>query len=319
MAHGATVARDSMKTARHCKGGPFLIRGHAEMPMGSNRFKFSSSSRKRSSVKSENDPADVAVPSMAAGTQSLFRNRVSGLLSGGKTRAVDDVFHALLSEANQELASLLQDVRTKASGTSLGDARSQQVGELLIRAVRCAAKQYTLQAELRSLALTDELTGLYNRRGFMALAERQLKLGRRSGRGMLLFIMDVDHLKQINDSFGHLEGDCALERTADVLEETFRDSDVVARLGGDEFAVLAIEAAGHCEATIKARLLELLKSVSAKQSRYAISLSLGVARCDPDSPASIAELMMKADQAMYEQKRQRSKSSWETEISVQSR
>src|SRR5207302_5753361 len=282
------------------------------------RFKFSSSSRKRSSVKSENDPADVAVPSMAAGTQSLFRNRVSGLLSGGKTRAVDDVFHALLSEANQELASLLQDVRTKASGTSLGDARSQQVSELLIRAVRCAAKQYMLQSELGNLALTDELTGLYNRRGFMALAERQLKLGRRSGRGMLLFMIDVDHLKQINDSFGHLEGDCALKRTANILEETFRDSDVVARLGGDEFAVLAIEAAGHCEATIKARLFELLKSLRAQQSRYAISLSIGVARFDPGCRTSIPELLMKADQAMYEQKRERLKLSFETESSSRS-
>ena len=286
--------------------------------MGSNRFKFGSSSRKRSSAKSENDPADVAILSMAPDAHSLFRGRVPGFSSGRKTSAVDDVFHSLLSEANQELASLLQDVRTKACGASLGAARSQQVSELLMRAVRCAAKQYTLQAELGNLALTDELTGLYNRRGFMALTERQLKLGRRSGRGMLLFMMDVDHLKQINDSFGHWEGDSALKRTAEVLEETFRDSDVVARLGGDEFAVLAIEAAGHCEATIKARLLELLKSTNAGQPGYAVSLSLGVARFDPDSPASIAELMIKADKAMYEQKRQRLASRFETEISSRS-
>ncbi len=288
------------------------------MPMGSNRFKFRSSPRKRASDKNENDPADVAILGMPVDSQSLFRGKVPGMLSGRKTRAVDDVFHSLLSETNRELASLLQDVRTKASGTPLGDTRSQQVSELLIRAVRCAAKQYTLQAELGNFALTDELTGLYNRRGFMALAERQLKLGRRSGRGMLLFMMDVDHLKQINDSFGHLEGDCALKRTADVLEETFRDSDVVARLGGDEFAVLVIEAAGHCEATIKARLFELLKSISIEQSPYAISLSLGVARFDPDSRASVEELMMKADQAMYEQKRQRLTSGFEMEISSRS-
>jgi two-component system cell cycle response regulator len=117
-----------------------------------------------------------------------------------------------------------------------------------------------LQAELGNLALTDELTGLYNRRGFMALAERQLKIGRRSGRGMLLFVMDVDRLKQINDSFGHFEGDRALKRTAEVLEETFRDSDVLARLGGDGFAVPAVEASGHSEATIKTRLFERFES-----------------------------------------------------------
>jgi len=119
---------------------------------------------------------------------------------------------------------------------------------------------------------------------------------------MMLFVMDVDRLKQINDSFGHFEGDRALKRTADVLEETFRDSDVVARLGGDEFAVLAIEATGHSEVTIKARLFECLKSISAEPSPYELSLSVGLARFDPSNRTSIGELMVKADQAMYEQK-----------------
>jgi len=187
-----------------------------------------------------------------------------------------------------------------------------------MRAVRCAAKQYMLQAELGNLALTDELTGLYNRRGFMFLAERQLRLGHRSGRGMLLFVMDVDRLKQINDSFGHFEGDRALKRTANALEETFRDSDVVARLGGDEFAVLAIAAADHSEVTIKTRLFEYLESINAEHSSDEISLSLGVARFDPGSCTSIGELMVKADQAMYEQKRRRSRPLLETETSTQS-
>jgi len=255
---------------------------------------------------------------MAVDSQSLFQRGVPRLLPRRENEPIDDVFQALLSEANRELASLLRDVRTESHGTSPGDTRSQPVSELLMRAVRCAAKQYMLQAELGNLALTDELTGLYNRRGFMALAERQLKLGRRSGRGMLLFLMDVDRLKQINDSFGHFEGDHALKRTADALEETFRDSDVVARLGGDEFAVLAIEASGHSEATIKTRLFECLKSVSTEESRYEISLSLGLARFDAGSCTSIGELMVKADQAMYEQKRRRSRPLLETETSTQS-
>src|SRR5229473_6651884 len=176
-----------------------------------------------------------------------------------------------------------------------------------MRAVRCAAKQYMLQAELGNLALTDELTGLYNRRGFMALAERQLKIGRRSGRGMLLFVIDVDRLKQINDSFGHSEGDRALKRTAQALEMTFRDSDVIARIAGDEFAVLAIEAADHSEATIRTRLCEDLKSICGKESRYSISLSMGVARFNWRDNRPIGELMAQADKAMYEEKRHRSK------------
>jgi diguanylate cyclase (GGDEF)-like protein len=285
------------------------------MPMSSN--KFTSCARKRQAgLRSVNSPSDVAILNMAVDSQSLFHRSDPYLLPRKANGVFDDVFQALLSEANRELASLLRDVRTESHGTLRDDSSSQQISELLMRAVRCAAKQYMLQAELGNLALTDELTGLFNRRGFMALAERQLKLGRRSGRGMMLFVMDVDGLKQINDSFGHFEGDRALKRTAEVLEETFRDSDVVARLGGDEFAVLAIEASGHSEATIRTRLFECLKSISAEQSGYEISLSLGVARFDPRNRTSIGELMAKADQAMYEQKRQRSTQVLETEPSA---
>ncbi|MGC2671796.1 MAG: GGDEF domain-containing protein [Candidatus Acidiferrum sp.] len=287
------------------------------MPMSSN--KFTSCSRKRpTGFKSVKDSSDVAILSMEVDAQPLFRRNVPRLLPRRENERIDDVFQGLLSEANRELASLLRDVRTDSHGTSPGDIPAQPVSELLMRAVRCAAKQYMLQAELGNLALTDELTGLYNRRGFMALAERQLKIGRRSGRGMLLFVMDVDRLKQINDSFGHFEGDRALKRMAEVLEETFRDSDVVARLGGDEFAVLAVEASGHSEATIKTRLFECLESKSAEQHSYEISLSLGVARFDPRNRTSIGELMVKADQAMYEQKRRRSRSLLEAKTSTQS-
>jgi diguanylate cyclase (GGDEF)-like protein len=289
------------------------------MPIRSNKDRISSYPRKRQAgFKSVHNPSDVAILSMAVDSQPLFRRGVQRLLSRRENERIDDVFQALLSEANRELASLLRDVRTESHGMLSGDTQGQSGVDLLMRAVRCAAKQYMLQAELGNLALTDELTGLHNRRGFMALAERQLKVARRSGRGMLLFLMDVDRLKQINDSFGHSEGDRVLKRTADALEETFRDSDVVARLGGDEFAVLAIEASGHSEAIIKTRLFECLKSISVEQPRYEISLSLGVARFDPSNRTSIGELVVKADQAMYEQKRRRSRVLLETETTIQS-
>jgi len=173
-------------------------------------------------------------------------------------------------------------------------------------------KQYMLRAELSNLALTDELTRLYNRRGFLSLAERQLKLGRRSGREILLFFIDVDGLKRINDSFGHSEGDLALTHTAEVLGKTFRDSDVFSRLGGDEFAALAIEASGHSEGTITARLRQNLETVNTNESRYLLSLSLGVVRFDPRTTSSIAELMLQADRAMYEAKRHHRRSTEQT-------
>lgn len=259
--------------------------------------------RRRASFKSENRPSDVAVLGMPVNSRSLFDRSGPRPLSRSDKKTMDSVLRGLISRANRELASLLRDVRTESHGTLLHDTR---ISKLLMRAVRCAAKQYRLQTELGSLALTDDLTGLYNRRGFMALAERQLKLGRRFGREMLLFVMDVDHLKHINDSFGHSEGDLALRRTAEALEQTFRDSDVVARLGGDEFAVLAIEASGHSEATINTRLFKRLKSTGARESRYQISLSTGLARFNSGSAASLEELMATADRAMYEHKRQRS-------------
>ncbi len=264
--------------------------------------------RKREEIlKSPNGLSDVSILNLAVDSESLFRRgffrpRVP------KEESSDEVFQALLLEANRELARLLQDVRSGSHAALLSGDQSRATSQLLMRAVRCATKQYMLQAELGNLALTDELTGLYNRRGFMVLAERQLKLARRSGRGMLLFFIDVNGLKQINDSFGHSEGDRSLKSTAQALEKTFRDSDVIARLGGDEFAALAIEASGHSEDTIRARLSEYLGTISAKESSCAISLSAGWARFDPRSRASIGELLVQADQAMYEQKRRRTES-----------
>src|SRR5467141_2030252 len=279
--------------------------------MGSNRLRLSSCLRKRQArMGCESNPTDVAILNMAVDPQSLFRRRAPVLSPGRENKTIDGDLRSLLSEANRDLAKLLRDVRTGSGGTALGDARSRQVSELLMRAVRCAAKQYMLQAELGNLALTDELTGLYNRRGFLALAERQLKLGRRSGRGILLVFLDVDGLKQINDTFGHAEGDRTLIRAGGVLEKTFRESDVVARFGGDEFAVLAIEASQHNQEIIAARLRENLRQMNDEDSGTAISLSWGVARFDPRSKTSIGQLMVQADQAMYDHKRCQS-SSWE--------
>jgi diguanylate cyclase (GGDEF)-like protein len=221
----------------------------------------------------------------------------------GADTTLDRVFQGLLREANRELASLLRDVRAGSGTTPLDGAESTLIRDLLRRALQCATKQYMVQTELSHLALMDELTGLYNRRGFLALADRQLRLARRSDRSLLLFFIDLDGLKQINDVFGHTEGDAALVWTAETLEATFRDSDVIARMGGDEFAALAIEASGDSEFSIRERLTEYLSSASRD---YKLSVSLGTARFDPWNPVSIRELIAAADRAMYEQKRRRS-------------
>lgn len=254
--------------------------------------------------RSTRRPLDDTLPGRTADFQSLLRRDVSRLLFRTK-KDINEPFESRLSGVNQEFASLLQEACALPNGAVSSQRRS--MSEILVNAVRCATKQYILLAELGDLALVDELTGLYNRRGFMAIAERQLKVGRRSGKGMLLFFIDVDDLKHINDSYGHSEGDQALRRTAQALEMTFRDSDVIARIAGDEFAVLAIEAADHSETTIRSRLCEDLKSISADESRYSISLSMGVARFKRRDSSPIGELMARADKAMYEEKRHRSR------------
>jgi two-component system cell cycle response regulator len=178
----------------------------------------------------------------------------------------------------------------------------ESMSELLYRAARQALKLHEVQEELRNLALTDELTGLHNRRGFFALAEQHLKFARRNRRHALLFFADINGLKQINDRFGHSEGDAAIHRMARILERTFRDSDVVARLGGDEFAILANEASPNSRQDILDRLKENLHSEGLRRPRYALSLSVGVARFDPQYPMTVDDILNLADRAMYEAK-----------------
>jgi diguanylate cyclase (GGDEF)-like protein len=212
----------------------------------------------------------------------------------------------LLSQ-DKDLALILQEVGeiTKALKSSAPD--TQALGEALHRSVICAVKRSLLEREFRSLALMDDLTSLYNRRAFYALATQQLRVMHRKSQGLLLFFADVDHLKNINDTYGHREGDLALVRTADALERTFRNSDIVARLGGDEFAVLALEASCQDQDAILRRLEGHLQKASAGEPRYKLSLSAGVARFDPKHGMSLGELLATADQAMYDQKSRRPK------------
>ena len=161
-------------------------------------------------------------------------------------------------------------------------------------------------AELRAVSLVDELTGLYNRRGFLFLAEQQLKIADRVKRGMLLLFADLDHLKQINDTFGHREGDCALIETANILKETFREADIIARMGGDEFAIMTIEARKDSAEILTTRLQENLNARNAAgKRRYKLSISVGSARYEAESPCTIDDLLVQADGLMYEQKQAR--------------
>lgn len=162
------------------------------------------------------------------------------------------------------------------------------------------------ESALHSLSLVDELTGLYNRRGFLAVTEQYLESFQRSDNGLVVLYADLDGLKGINDSLGHLEGDRALVRTAEVLKEAFRSSDIIARLGGDEFVLLASVGADESAESLTERLQQKINLANAQRNRpYDLSISIGVAHYDPDEACTIEELMGRADRVMYEEKRKK--------------
>jgi diguanylate cyclase (GGDEF)-like protein/PAS domain S-box-containing protein len=159
-----------------------------------------------------------------------------------------------------------------------------------------------LEDELRAMSLRDDMTGLYNRRGFALLAEQRLKDSRRSGSTLTIVNADVDRLKSINDGFGHNAGDIALVTCARALEATFRESDIVARIGGDEFVVLA-EADARDLSTVTMRLeQELDQQTAASGLRFPVSLTIGSAHSRPPHALSLDDLLQQADEFMYERK-----------------
>lgn len=158
---------------------------------------------------------------------------------------------------------------------------------------------------LRSLSLTDGLTGLNNRRGFMILATGLMKFARRLGYSLCLLYIDLDSLKRLNDTLGHAAGDALILRFARILTDTFRESDIIGRLGGDEFVVLMADATESDVETMRQRLQENVDAHNRQAGQALITFSLGIIRVPPDSTITMEELLAQADKAMYEHKQRR--------------
>lgn len=168
--------------------------------------------------------------------------------------------------------------------------------------------QKKLEEKLHSLAVTDELTGLLNRRGFMIMARKQLKIAERSKAKLFLLFADLDKMKMINDTWGHDVGDQALVRVSKILF-SFRSSDIIARLGGDEFAILISDVSG---ATNKEQLIARFHGLLDEENRknklgFNLGVSFGVTTYDTKQPCEIEELIARADKAMYTSKKDRKK------------
>ena len=157
---------------------------------------------------------------------------------------------------------------------------------------------------LEQLAAIDGMTGLNNRRNFLSLAEAEWTRFRRYGRPMALLMLDIDHFKRVNDSYGHDVGDEVIKTVADILQKQKRASDIAGRLGGEEFALVLPEATLDSAVAAGERLRKLVADyvVTAGGERIAVTISVGASNCHA-ATAGIEELIKQADLALYEAKR----------------
>jgi len=174
----------------------------------------------------------------------------------------------------------------------------------LERSLRQALERQRVQQRLADLALRDDLTGLYNRRGVLALGEYQRRQCLRSGRTLVVVQVDVDGLKTINDTWGHQAGDQAIAATASILRCTFRESDIVGRVGGDEFLAIAVDAEAAAVHRVQKRLAQALAAHNRRQTApFELSFSTGTSVLIPPSAPTLADLIGRADCELYRAKR----------------
>jgi len=174
----------------------------------------------------------------------------------------------------------------------------------VIRAVQYAIARHRRIGELHALSLIDELTGLYNRRAFMTLGDNQLKIARRQNSSVTLAFADLDGLKTINDQCGHMWGDFALKDIANILKNTFRESDVIARIGGDEYAMLWIAHAPASSDALYSRLKAGVDAHAVSEPRpYRLSLSIGFSHYQIGFAESLEDMLFETDRRMYVDKR----------------
>ncbi len=247
--------------------------------------------------------------SLPPASLTAIRNAVGLAVAGGAPFDLefdivwpDGSIHCLRSAAR-----VMRDVSGKATHLvgANWDVTKRKVELDELHAARVALEQHA--NELRLLSVTDELTGLLNRRGFLAVAEPALKVAAHNRQKRVIAYFDLNGMKQINDTLGHKVGDLALVETAKILRKVFRDSDVVARLGGDEFVVL-VSGADAATEKIHDRVRQAVTEFNAGGAPFRLSLSVGTSTYDGTNPAPLEQLLVQADARMYEKKRARTPS-----------
>ena len=205
----------------------------------------------------------------------------------------------LVAERTAELIRTNEELERDIAARKAVEQELAQKAEALARS----------NAVLEHISLIDDLTGLYNRKGFFALAEHRMRLANRTGEPFSIAFVDLDGLKRINDTFGHLEGNRALVDAANVLRESFRESDILARLGGDEFAIFIAEAEESKIASIRSRIQQNLAGCNSTAGRhYRLAFSTGIVSTGGAKTSDLETLLAQADELMYQQKSNRQSS-----------
>lgn len=206
---------------------------------------------------------------------------------------------SLLQALADAMSVALESVAARSRLEERVRERTAELQRANARLEREVAERRKAEEQIRELSLTDELTGLYNRRGFMVLASQELKVLERSGRRGLLVYVDLDGLKRTNDSRGHQAGDRLIRRAAAVLRSVARDADIVGRLGGDEFAVLMPLGFAHPP------LHDIVERFLDGAREAGIRWSVGATATVPGRTAALEDLIAGADEAMYRGRRAR--------------
>lgn len=240
------------------------------------------------------------------------KEAVKGLWIGSFVNPPEQMaMQTLLLDAMEKGEQLYSEVNLVRSDGSmfLGEVSAKFLetvkGEqsLLLILARDITARKAAEEQLKALSVTDSLTRLFNRRGFTLAAEQELRHAKRSGLMNTILFMDLNGMKIINDTYGHDMGDSVLVSVAQVMRDTFRDSDIIGRIGGDEFVVVALNTSPDTAQTMKTRLKKNLKHCDYP---FEVSLACGIVECGPDTNQSLTQLLKKADKAMYRDKRPKS-------------
>jgi len=232
-------------------------------------------------VKEEGKPV-IKITSPEFTTDKHFRSKISLPVSETSTAEVFSVEQDAFAKDNIDLL------------------------EILLSHTRETLRKVHLQKELKEQAIRDHLTGVYNRRYFSQIIDKELKRARRYNYPIVFLMLDINRFKEINDKFGHQTGDYMLQRVGKLLHQQLRETDIIIRYGGDEFLVLLLDAKENIEILIQ-RIGNTFSIWNKKEPLvdFPVTLAIGFSHFYPEKEGSFEVALAKADAMMYQNKKEK--------------